>query len=130
MHSRTLKLVNFMVCKLHLNRSIFKRLNSPPRADSLEKTLMLGKIEAGGEGDNRGWDGWMASLTQWTWVWALGVGVGQRDQACCGSWGRRVRHNWETELNWTDNIQPWHTPFPISNQSLVLCPVLTVAWPA
>ena len=38
------------------------------RADSFEKTLMLGKIEAGGEGDDRGWDGWMASLTQWTWV--------------------------------------------------------------
>ena len=37
------------------------------RIDSLEKTLMLGKIEA--EGDNRGWDGWMASLTRWTWVW-------------------------------------------------------------
>ena len=49
------------------------------RADSLEKTLMLGKIEgrrrrgrlkAGGEGEDRGWDGWMASLMQWTWVWA------------------------------------------------------------
>ena len=39
------------------------------RADSLEKTLMLGKTEVRG-GDNRGWDGWMASLTQWTWVWA------------------------------------------------------------
>ena len=39
------------------------------RADSLEKTLMLGKIERRGEGDNRGWDCWMASLTQWTWVW-------------------------------------------------------------
>ena len=37
------------------------------RANSLEKTLMLGKID-GGEND-RGWDGWMASLTQWTWVW-------------------------------------------------------------
>jgi len=36
--------------------------------DSFEKTLMLGKIMARGEGD-RGWDGWMASLTQWTWVW-------------------------------------------------------------
>ena len=31
--------------------------------------LMLGGIGAGGEGDDRGWDGWMASLTQWTWVW-------------------------------------------------------------
>ena len=37
---------------------------------SLEKTLMLGKMKAGGEGHSRGWDGWMASLTQWTWVWA------------------------------------------------------------
>ena len=39
------------------------------RADSLEKTVMLGKLKAGGEGDDRGWDGWMASPTQWTWVW-------------------------------------------------------------
>ena len=36
------------------------------RVDSLEKTLMLGGMGAGGEGDDRGWDGWMASLTQWT----------------------------------------------------------------
>ena len=35
------------------------------RADSFEKTLMLGKIE----GRRRGWDGWMTSPTQWTWVW-------------------------------------------------------------
>ena len=40
------------------------------KADSLEKTLMLGKTEGGGEGDNRGWDGCMSSLNQWTWVWA------------------------------------------------------------
>ena len=39
------------------------------RADSFEKTLMLKKIEGRGERDDRGWDGWMASLTQWTWVW-------------------------------------------------------------
>ena len=42
------------------------------RTYSLEKTLMLGKIEGRrrrGKGDNRGWDGWMASATQWTWVW-------------------------------------------------------------
>ena len=37
--------------------------------DSLEKTLMLGKNEGGGEGANRRWDGWLASLTWWTWVW-------------------------------------------------------------
>ena len=39
------------------------------RADSLEKTLMLERLKAG-EGDGRGWDGWMASPNQWTWVWA------------------------------------------------------------
>ena len=38
------------------------------RTDSFEKTLMLGKIEDGRR-DDRGRDGWMASLTQWTWVW-------------------------------------------------------------
>ena len=40
------------------------------RTDSFEKTLKLGRLKAGGEGDDRGWGGWMASLTQWTWVWA------------------------------------------------------------
>ena len=39
------------------------------RADSFEKTLMLGKTEGGRRKDNRGWNGWMASPTQWTWVW-------------------------------------------------------------
>ena len=38
------------------------------RADSFEKTLMLGKIEARGDGDDRGGDGWMASLVQRTWI--------------------------------------------------------------
>ena len=77
------------------------------RTDSFEKTLVLGKIEGGREGDNRGWDGWMASLTQWTWIWASS-----------GSWwwtgrpsmlqsmgSQRVGHNWATELNWTELIQ-------------------------
>ena len=39
------------------------------RADSLEKTLMLGGLGAGGEGDNRRWEGWKASPTRWTRVW-------------------------------------------------------------
>ena len=41
------------------------------RADSLEKTLLMGKIEGRGEEDERGWDGWMGSLTQLTWKWSL-----------------------------------------------------------
>ena len=76
------------------------------RADSLEKTLMLGKTEGRGEGDDRGWDGWMASPTQWMWVWV--------DSGSCWWTGRpgvlrfmgsqRVGHDWATELNWTDTI--------------------------
>ena len=72
------------------------------RVDSLEKTLMREELGAGGEGDDRGWDGWMASLTQWTWVW-----VNSRSWWWTGSPGvlrfmgsQRVRHNWVTELNW------------------------------
>ena len=38
-------------------------------ANSLEKTLSWEILKAGGEGDDRGWDGWMASLIPWTWVW-------------------------------------------------------------
>ena len=62
-------------------------------------------LGAGEEGDNRGWDGWMASLTRWTWVWVNS-----------GSWwwtgrpgmlwfmgSQRVGHNWATELNWNLN---------------------------
>ena len=57
-----------------------------------------------GEGDDRGWDGWMASLTQWTWVW-----VNSRSWWWTGRPGmlrfmgsEKVRHNWATELNWTE----------------------------
>ena len=62
------------------------------------------RSKAGGEGDNRGWDSWMASLTWWTWVWVSS-----------GSWwqtgkpgvlqsmrSQRVRHDWANELNWTE----------------------------
>ena len=72
------------------------------RADSLEKTLMLGKIEERGEGDDRGWDGWMVSPTQWTWVWVSSwswwwTGKPGMLQSM-GS--QKVRHNWVTELSW------------------------------
>ena len=83
------------------------------RADSFEKTLMLGKIEGRRKrgrqrmrrkGDDRGWDGWMASPTQWTWVW-----VGSGSWCWTGRPGvlqfmgsQRVRHGWATELNWTE----------------------------
>ena len=59
------------------------------------------RLKAGREGDDRGWDGWMASLTQWTWVW-----VSSRSWWWTGNPGmlqsmgpKRVGHNWATELN-------------------------------
>ena len=60
-------------------------------------------LGAGGEGDDRGWDGLMASLTQWTWVWVKtpGVGDGQGGLACCDSWGRKESDMTEG-LNWTE----------------------------
>ena len=59
------------------------------------------RLRVGGEGDDRGWDGWMASLTQWTWFgWTPGVGDGQGGLACCSSWGRKESDMTE-RLNWT-----------------------------
>ena len=70
------------------------------RSDSLEKTLMLGKMKAEGEGDSRGWDGWMASLTQWRWVW---VSFGswwwtERPDVLQSMGSQIVVHEWVTEL--------------------------------
>ena len=66
------------------------------RADSLEKTVMLGKIEGG---DDRGWHGWMASPAQWTWVWVnSGRWWRTGKPAVLQSVGsQRVRHEWVTE---------------------------------
>ena len=68
------------------------------------------RLRTGKEGDDRGWDGWMASPTRWTWVWVDS-----------GSWwwtGRpgvlrfmglqRVRHDWATELtDWATELTDW-----------------------
>jgi len=66
-------------------------------------------LGAGGEGDERGWDGWMASMTRWTLVWVNS-----------GSWwwtgrpgvlrfmgSQRVGHDWVTDLNWTELLRNW-----------------------
>jgi len=68
--------------------------------DSFEKTLILGKIEAEREGDNRGWDGWMALLAQWTWIWVnSGSWWSQGGLVCCSPWGRKELDTTEL-LNW------------------------------
>ena len=66
------------------------------KTDSLEKTLKLGKIEGKRRRGDRGWDGWMASPTQWTWVW---VDSGSwwwtgRPGVLQSIWLQRVRHDW------------------------------------
>ena len=87
------------------------------RTDSLEKNpLCWERLKAGGEGDDRGWDGCMASPTRWTWVWTSS-----------GSWRwtgkpgmlqsiglKRVRHDWATELNCT-----WRTKHVLLRKSLL-----------
>ena len=61
------------------------------------------RLKAGGEGDDRGWDGWMALSTQWTWLWAS-----SRSCWWTGKPGvlwfmgsQRVGRDWATELNWS-----------------------------
>ena len=68
----------------------------------LKRPCCWERLRAGGEGDDRGWDGWMASPTQWTFVW-----VDSRSWWWTGRPGvlrfmvlRRVRHDWAPELNW------------------------------
>ena len=69
------------------------------RVDSSKKNLMLRKIEGRRRRDYRGWDGWMASLTQWTRVWASWWWTGK--PGVLRSMGlQRLRHGWATELNW------------------------------
>ena len=62
------------------------------------------RLRAGGEGANGGWDGWMASLTQWTWVWVNSGSWWWRGKSGMRRFmgSQRVGHNWATELNWTD----------------------------
>ena len=89
----------------------------------LKRPWFCERLRVEGEGDDRGWDGWMASLTEWTWVWVNS-----------GSWwwtgrpgvlqfmgSQRVRHDWATELNWTEHlfyfvnvcVNFWHSNSPV-----------------
>ena len=80
------------------------------------------RLKAGGEGEDRGWDGFMASPTQWIWVWVNS-----------GSWwwtgrpgmlrfigSQRVRHDWTTEPNWTDDGNLISGSFAFSKSSLYI----------
>ena len=83
------------------------RWNSSPLATwyeeltHLKRPWFLERLRAGEEGDDRGWNGWIASPTQWTWVW-----VNSRSWWWTGRPFRflglqRIRYDWGTDLNWT-----------------------------
>ena len=87
-------------------------------------------LGVGGEGDDRGWDGWMASLTLWMWVWVNS-----------GSWwwtGRpgvlrfmglqRVGHDWATELNRTEYYLPFKVVVKVKVKSLSRVWLLATPW--
>ena len=114
--------LNFQMFKLVLEKEEEPEIKLPTSAGSLKKqessrkTSISAVLRAGGEGDERGWDGWTASPTRWTWVWVDS-----------GSWwwtgrpgvlwfmgSQRVEHDWATEMNWTELLYWLH-------QSLWLC---------
>ena len=92
------------------------------------------RLGARGEGDDRGWDGWLASRTRWTWVW---VNSGRwwwtgRPGVLRFMGSQRVGHDWATELNWTGScVSSWpkkadpeyHLTWQISSLSQKWCSV-------
>ena len=106
-------------CKV-INLQLKKKTLNTGRTDSEAETSILWpwckelthwkrpwcweRLKAGGEGDDRGCDCWMASETQWTWVWVnSGSWWWTRRPGMLQSVGsQRVGHDWATELNWTE----------------------------
>ena len=64
------------------------------------------RLKVGGEGDNRGWDGWIESPIWWTWLWASsGSSWWTGKPGVLQSMGsQRVGHDWATELNWKSGL--------------------------
>ena len=82
----------------------------------LKRLWCWARLRTWEEGDDRGWDGWMASPTQWTWVW-----VNSRSWWWTGRPGvlqfmgsQRVKHDWATELNWN---QIYNEVPPLTSQN-------------
>ena len=80
----------------------------PPHAKSWphwKRPWCWERLGAGGEGDDRGLDGWMASPTRWTWVWVNSRSWWWTERPGALFMGsQRVRHDWATELNWNESI--------------------------
>ena len=79
----------------------------PPELEELtylKRPWCWERLTVRGEGDDRGWDGWMASLTQWTWVWVSSRSWWWRGKpVVLQSMGSQsAGHDWVTELNWIE----------------------------
>ena len=79
-------------------------------------------LGAGGEGDDRGWDGWMASLTGWTWVWVNSWSWWWTGRPVELQFMRsqRVGHNWATDLIWSDLTD---------SKNYLICDSISVRYP-
>ena len=128
-----LKKNNYILLGMYYNQSILKEIspgyslegmmlnwNSSTLATSWEELTHWKRLwcweglGAGGEGDDRGWDGWMASWTRWTWVW---VNSGRwwwtgRPGVLRFMGSQRVGHNWVTELNWDSILKSRDVTLP------------------
>ena len=100
----------FLIMSTQLIMSIYPVL-WPPHM----KSWLIGKHSDAGrdwgqeekgtaEDEMAGWHHWLDGCES---EWTPGVGDGQGGLACCDSWGRRVRHDWATELNWTELTTPY-----------------------
>ena len=93
------------------------------RTDSWKRPWCWERFKSGREGDDRGWDGWMASSTQWTWVWA---------SSGCWWMNRKAWHvavhgvakSWTWLSNWTD----WITRLDLYFQDIILATVWKMNW--
>ena len=80
------------------------------------------RLKMGGGGDDRGWDGWMASPTQWTWVWVnSGSWWWTGKPHMLQSMGLRNVLEWVTELNWTNSSKLCSLKFPQTLDWQILC---------
>ena len=88
---------------LELSKDIIYDVKSIKELTHWKRPWCWKRLKAGGEGGDRGWDGWMGSLTQWTWVWASsGSGWWTEKTGVLQSMGlQRVGHNRVSEMtNW------------------------------
>ena len=93
----------------------------PPDAKSWKRPWCWERLKAGGEGCGRGWDGWMASLTQWTWVWADSRGEWTGNPVVLPSIGlQMVRHDLANKQrhksppSWASLARPHPAPWVIT----------------